>query len=182
MTSLGRSIAAAIGLAALVTGIGVAFHVGVLGAGTNDAPRANPLLTNPTYVACVNSAQLVCNPEAARTMVAGNPVAQPPSAHSRYISRSRAVAIALALASPGGPPNPEIHARMMTLPQFEALQRSGHDTITNPRRLLWVVTVHAPKDVGSLRPKIVDVYTAVIDAETGVSFEGCGGCDLITSE
>jgi hypothetical protein len=138
------------------------------------------MLTDPAFAACVSAGKPVCDPVAHATLVAEDPEAHPPSAHPHYINRAQAIAIAVSLAAPGHPANPEVHARMMTQPQYDALLGDGRDMLTNPHRLLWVVTVHAPKDVGMNGPKIVNVYTDVIDAERGVSFELCG-CDVIKS-
>lgn len=156
---------------------------GVLGAGNTRPEALVAQMTNPTYVACEKSGTPICNPSAWQTMVASNPVAQPPSTHPRYVSRDQAIALARQIPNNGlsqaAPLTSEIRARMMTMRQYEKIENDGHDYVTNPHRMLWVVTVHAPLKVqAGFTVKTYDVYTLVVDAETGSSFHVCT-CEIV---
>jgi hypothetical protein len=151
---------------------------GVLGAGGGDSALQAARLNNPTYVACERSAKPVCNPQAWSTLVASNPVAHEPSAQPQYVSRASAIALALKVPDNGlshaASSEAEIRAQMMSMPDYERLEGQGHDFVTNPHRLLWVVTVHAPLDIQvGAGIKQYDVYTLVIDAQTGSAFHMC---------
>lgn len=99
------------------------------------------------------------------------------------MDRDRAVAVARELADNGtskaAPADAPIYAELMTLPEYENLEREGHDYVTNAQRKLWVVTVHAPISFpAGMGVKTYQVYTDVIDAETGESFHICT-CDVV---
>jgi hypothetical protein len=168
-------------LAMVVIGALSASHV--LGAGGGGSQSQAAPLNDPAYVACERSGEPLCNSAAWKTLFAGNPVAQPPSAHPRLISRSWAVALALKVPDDGNSqsalPTSEVHARLMKLREYEKLEGQGHDYVINPHRLLWVVTVHAPLTIRvGFGTRTYNIYTLVIDAQTGSSYHMCT-CDVV---
>lgn len=135
-------------------------------------------LQSPSVHACEAAGKPNCNPNpgAIQTLTAGNPLAQPPSAHLHYLTEAQAIALARGQNSTA-----PVAARLMTLHEFEDTIYAGTKgvAVLNHDRMKWIVTVHA--DVmtdGSpgFAPPLKHVYSVVIDAETGIGDGGCIGC------
>ncbi|GAC1403485.1 MAG: hypothetical protein NVSMB52_17470 [Chloroflexota bacterium] len=162
--------------------------VGITGLVAHSAPSRSEYTNpdspkNPTVIACKLAQQHVCNPHAYATFVATNPLMSPPSNNTLAISG--AVAIAIARKAPTGlvgkvtPATAVAHARFMSRTEYEQRYRlGGINAAVDPHRPVWVVTVHAPAtDSRGLRT--FDVYTVVIDADTGQLTDSCAGCNTL---
>ncbi len=133
-----------------------------------DKPSGYLPPNDPHFEACKQQGGLHCNPDPSvyATFVAGNPLAQPPSATPHYISEAQAIA-----AARGSHTNADARARLMTRAELEALAPAlGVNNMPDPRRKIWVVTVDGDvwtRGDAAHKPHIVHVYTVVLDAETG---------------
>src|SRR5579884_1719497 len=144
---------------------------------------------DPHLQQCLKQGQHICNPSAWQYLVSHSPVAGPPSANPHYISRDTAIVTALRFAAtpqtPVAPASSPVQARMMSRTAYERLDPNGGENyVPDPRRLIWVVTVHASiaTSGGPARPpEIKDVYTVAIDAETGWITDACIGCATLTT-
>lgn len=153
--------------------------VAAVAAGTSGLSAANRLAPdNPTVMACVSRRGQDCNPNPAvrATFVAGNPIAQQPNAHPTYISEQAAISRARGAADAASPTS----ARLMTRAGLQALDPNlAENGIANPDRKIWVVTVHGNTlTMGDPehKPRLVHVYTVVVDAESGIVTDSCVGC------
>jgi hypothetical protein len=97
------------------------------------------------------------------------------------VSRSRAEAIARHAIN--APDSAATFSTLMPVVGFENTYGVLLSTLPGDR-LVWVVTVHAPArtDGGpGTAPVTRDVYSIVIDANTGTSRDDCVGCDWVTT-
>ena len=78
------------------------------------------------------------------------------------------------------PASAPVAERLMSRSAYEHLDpAAGHNFLPDPRRLVWVVTVHADMATSgspAMAPHIEHQYTVVIDAETGWVTDSCIGC------
>ena len=69
------------------------------------------------------------------------------------------------------------YAKRMTLQQWNGLTPSPESPTFDGSRVVWLVTVHAPRrtDSGVLQ----QAYSSLIDAQTGTEISGCIGCSFL---
>lgn len=108
------------------------------------------------------------------------PVGPAPSG-SQVIGHARRIAgmFGRTAAAPAAAP---AAARQMAFSEFRALAGWPDNPTINPRRCVWVVTVHAPMAV-KVPPKVsartVDLYSVVIDAASGTMIGLLQGRELV---
>jgi hypothetical protein len=151
------------------------------------APPSGPGPGDPAIQQC-QAQRTVCDPAAASAQASNNPLQDPPASNPQYLSRaaieSQARQAALSMLTPAAPASAVTFTALMTRQEFDALSGQMPNAAVDQSRMVWVVTVHAPKTTNgspSIAPRVVAVYSIVFDAATGHWTDSCTGCAWLTS-
>ena len=147
-------------------------------------PGVDCTKTVPGLAECM-AKRLVCNPDAMKTPY--DPLSRPDDPQAHLLSEQEAIALVRKFgANPkDDPATHPAYAVRMKLGQWNALTPSPESPTFDSSRVVWVVTVHAPRRTDPepgggevLKP----LYSSLVDAQIGTEISGCFGCAWVRSD
>jgi hypothetical protein len=128
----------------------------------------------------------ICDPVAATAREATSVLTQAPqgAAIERTVVEAKARTLALTPLTPEAPATAVTYSALVSRTEYEAISHECRNYAVNLARPVWMVTVHAPTATSgspAQAPKVVDVYSVALDAESGQWTDYCRGCAWLSA-